>query len=68
MVMENSKVSLSIPNAFGTINGTPLKPVGAVKLIVVKAIDLKCPKDKGILMLLQMSCGLRSILSQNLYL
>ena len=59
--MENSTVSLSIPNAFGTINGNPLKPVGAVKLIVVKAIDLKCPKDKGILMLLETSCGIRLI-------
>ena len=61
MVMEKSTVSLSIPNAFGTINGNPLKPVGAVKLIVVKAIDLKCPKDKGILMLLETSCGIRLI-------
>ena len=57
MVMENSTVSLSIPNAFGTTIGTPIKPVGAVKLIVVKASDLKCPKDKGILMLLEISCG-----------
>ena len=53
--MENSTISLSIPNAFGTINGNPLKPVGALKLIVVKAIDLRCPQDKGILMLLEMS-------------
>ena len=53
--MENSTISLSIPNAFGTINGNPLKPVGALKLIVVKAIDLRCPKDKGILMLFEMS-------------
>ena len=47
MVLENATVPLSISTAFGTITGNTLNPVGALRLVVAKAIDLKCPRDKG---------------------
>ena len=47
MVLENATIPLSIPTAFGSITGNSLKPVGILRLVVVKAINLKCPKDKG---------------------
>ena len=47
MVLENATVPLSIATAFGTITGNTLNPVGVLRLVVAKAIDLKCPRDKG---------------------
>ena len=47
MVLENATVPLSISTAFGTITGNTLNPVGVLRLVVTKAIDLKCPREKG---------------------
>ena len=52
MAIENANVPLSIHKTFGAMTGNLLKPVGVLKLIVAKAVDLKCPKDKGIFLLL----------------
>ena len=47
MALENATIPISIPTAFGSITGNSLNPVGILRLVVVKATDLKCPKDKG---------------------
>ena len=45
--MENACVSIALKTAFGSLSGNSINPVGMIKLIVVGATYLKCPRGKG---------------------
>lgn len=47
MFMENAAVPLSIAAAFGSLTGSSISPVGILRLVVVSASSLNCPKGKG---------------------
>ena len=47
MFMETAAVHLAIPAAFGSITGNLISPVGILRLVVVSATSLNCPKGKG---------------------
>ena len=47
MFMGTAAVPLAIPAAFGSLTGNYSSPVGILRLVVVSATSLNCPKGKG---------------------